>query len=184
MNVASIGDHAFDSCRALTKIEIPNNVSTIGTYAFGYCNALTSVIFGAKVTDIKADAFFQCSPNGFYFRGNTPNVGSFGLGSDAHVIAYYLPGTTGWGVKLSVHPTALWLPKIPTTDPDFGVRTNQFEFIINWAKDQTIIVEACTNLANSAWQPLQTNTLTADTAYFSDSEWTNNPSRFYRVRSP
>jgi hypothetical protein len=31
---------------------------------------------------------------------------------------------------------------------------------------------------------LQTNTLAGGSFYFSDPEWTNYPSRFYRVRSP
>jgi hypothetical protein len=46
------------------------------------------------------------------------------------------------------------------------------------------VVEACTNLSNPVWQPVQTNTFTAGTAYFSDPQWTNYPGRFYRLRSP
>ena len=47
-----------------------------------------------------------------------------------------------------------------------------------------VAVDACTNLASPIWTPLQTNTLTADTLYFSDPQWTNHPTRFYRLRSP
>jgi hypothetical protein len=39
-------------------------------------------------------------------------------------------------------------------------------------------------LANPVWSPLQTNTLTGGSCYFSDSQWTNYPGRFYRLRSP
>jgi hypothetical protein len=63
------------------------------------------------------------------------------------------------------------------------MQTNQFGFNINWATGQTVAVEACTNLANPAWQPVQTNTLMTGTAYFSDPQWTNYPNRFYRLRS-
>ena len=33
-------------------------------------------------------------------------------------------------------------------------------------------------------EPLQTNTLSSDSLYFSDPQWTNYPARFYRLRSP
>jgi len=31
---------------------------------------------------------------------------------------------------------------------------------------------------------VRTNTLTGGASYFSDAQWTNYPSRFYRFRSP
>jgi len=46
------------------------------------------------------------------------------------------------------------------------------------------VVEACTNFDNPTWSPLQTNTLTGSSSYFSDPDWTNYPARFYRVRIP
>jgi len=45
-------------------------------------------------------------------------------------------------------------------------------------------VEGCTNLANATWTPLLTGTLTNGSFYFSDPQWTNYPSRFYRLSSP
>jgi hypothetical protein len=65
----------------------------------------------------------------------------------------------------------------------FGVRTNRFGFDIIWPSDRVIVVEATTNLVNPAWFPLQTNILSGDAFYFSDSQWTNYPARFYRLRS-
>jgi formylglycine-generating enzyme required for sulfatase activity len=44
-------------------------------------------------------------------------------------------------------------------------------------------VEACTNLASPVWIPVGTNALTDGWCSFSDPDWTNYPSRFYRVRS-
>jgi hypothetical protein len=98
--------------------------------------------------------------------------------------ARYLPDTTGWGTTFGGAPTALWLPQIQTNDGSFGIKNNQFGFNINWATGQTIVVEACTNLANPVWNPVATNTLTGSLAYFSDPQWTNNPANFYRLRSP
>jgi hypothetical protein len=64
------------------------------------------------------------------------------------------------------------------------VRNNQFGFNINWARGQTVVVEACTNLANPVWSPVGTNMLTGGSSYFSDPAWTNHPGRYYRLRSP
>jgi len=47
----------------------------------------------------------------------------------------------------------------------------------------SIVVEATADLAHPAWAPVSTNTLTGGSSYFSDPQWTNSPSRFYRLRS-
>jgi hypothetical protein len=46
------------------------------------------------------------------------------------------------------------------------------------------VVEAATNLSNTVWVPVATNTLTNGTSYFSDLVWTNFPQCFYRLTSP
>ena len=77
----------------------------------------------------------------------------------------------------------LWNLQVQTRDANFGVRSNQFKFNLSWASGKVIVVEACTNLGNSAWSPLQTNTLTGETLNFNDTQWTNYVGRFYRLRS-
>jgi hypothetical protein len=62
------------------------------------------------------------------------------------------------------------------------VKSNQFGFNITATNNFTVVMEACTNLANPVWTPLQTLTLTNGSIYFSDSQWTNYPGRFYRLR--
>jgi hypothetical protein len=99
---------------------------------------------------------------------------------------YYLPGTTGWDdvSTISYLPVVLWTPQVQTSDASFGVRANQFGFNITWSSGMTVAVDACTNLANPTWTPIITNTLTSSSIYFSDPQWTNYPSRFYRLRWP
>jgi sugar lactone lactonase YvrE len=75
-------------------------------------------------------------------------------------------------------------PTILLNDGGFGVRSNPFGFNINWASGMTVVVEASPSLTNPTWYPLGTNTLTSGSSYFSDPQWTNYPSRFYRIRSP
>jgi hypothetical protein len=118
--------------------------------------------------------------------GNAPAFGFSVFNDDDNVILYYLPVMKGWDEPFDV-PTALWslpLPVILTNDPDFGVQTNGFGFTISWPIHSSVVVEACTDLANSDWSPVATNTITDGSSYFSDPEWTNYPGRFYRVRSP
>jgi hypothetical protein len=64
------------------------------------------------------------------------------------------------------------------------VRTNQFGFNISWASGMVVVVEASASPSTSAWSPLRTNTLTGESFYFSDPQWTNHPARFYRIRWP
>jgi hypothetical protein len=75
-------------------------------------------------------------------------------------------------------------PVIVNRGPGFGVRTNAFGFTIAWATNIPIVVNACTNLANPVWSPLATNSLAHGSSCFRDSQWTNYPARFYRLRSP
>jgi hypothetical protein len=65
-----------------------------------------------------------------------------------------------------------------------GGTTNGFGFTISWATNVSVVVETCTNLANSIWTPVTTNALVNGTNFFRDSQWTNYPGRFYRLRSP
>ena len=104
--------------------------------------------------------------------------------NDTNATVYYLAGTTGWGATFGDRPTALWQPKVQTSDAGFSVMTNGFGFNIAWASGQIVVVDACTNLANPTWFSLETNTLIGDSFYFSDPQWTNYSGRFYRLRSP
>jgi hypothetical protein len=160
-SVTSIRNAAFDSCIRLTNVTVPNSVTNIENYAFAGCYNLTTM----------------------FFLGNAPVEPGTEFSGESGV-AYYLPGTSGWGSMFGRWPTALWLPRMQIQQNDFGVRTNQFGININWAGNRTVVVEACTNLANPIWTPVTTNALVNGTNYFSDPNWTNYPNRFYRVRSP
>jgi len=73
---------------------------------------------------------------------------------------------------------------ILTTAPNFGIQADGFGFRISWATNVPVVVEASTTLANPLWSPVSTNTLADGWIYFSDAEWIDYPTRFYRVRSP
>jgi PKD repeat protein len=186
-SVTNIGDFAFSYCDSLASVTIPDSVTSIGQSAFVDCASLASVTIPKSVTSIGSVAFFGCSSlTSVYFGGNAPSPSTdlSVFSRDTNATVYYLGGTTGWSSTFDGRPAVLWNPQVQTGDASFGVRTNQFGFTINGSSNLVIVVEASTNLANATWYPLQTNTLSGGSFYFSDAQWTNYPGRFYRLRSP
>ena len=61
-SVTSIGSYAFQNCKSLTSIEIPNSVTSIGSYAFSGCSGLTGeLVIPDGVTSIEGFAFSGCT---------------------------------------------------------------------------------------------------------------------------
>ena len=90
--------------------------------------------------------------------------------------------------KTAVVPKTLgqknYVEAIRAHDVTFGVGPAGFGFNITGTADIPIVVEACTNLADASWVPLQSLNLTNGAFYLSDPQWTNHPARFFRLRSP
>jgi uncharacterized repeat protein (TIGR03803 family) len=188
-SVTSIGDSVFARC-GLTSVTIPNSVTSIGDYAFYNCFSLPSVTIPNSVTSIGEGAFRACSSlTRAYFQGNapiTPDRQTLFANGPTSFGVFYLPGTSGWrdfaneGV-----PTAPWtLPYPVVLQNTIGVQSNGFGFIVSWATDRSVIVEASVDWAKNTWTPLATNVLNNGVVNFRDQQWTNYPSRFYRVWSP
>jgi len=180
--VTSIASYAC-SYKSMTNVIIGNNITDIGPYAFWSCINLHHVTIPKSVVALGNSAF--CADGGgdfsIFFQGDAPLV----YKSSVCGTFYYLPGTTGWDQFLLTNGYSgfLWNPEPQTGDPNFGVQANRFGFNIKGTTNIPVVVEACTNLG-SVWIPLQSASLTNGLFYFSDPEWTNYRSRFYRVRSP
>jgi hypothetical protein len=190
-SVTYFGNNMFASCLNLTNVIIENGVSNIPEYTFYNCTRLTTVTIGNSVTNIGYSAFANCiNLTGVYFTGNTSSADSSAFVGDNIVIVYHLPGSIGWGppgTLFAGRPTAHWLLPNPLilSSPSFGVQTNGFGFVVSWATNLSVVVEDCTSLASSIWSPVSTNALTTNGwFYFSDPDWTNYPTRLYRIRSP
>jgi hypothetical protein len=183
--VTTIASYSFARCFGLTNVTIPGSLNSLADGAFYACRNLTTLTFPGPIQSISGAAFGFCSGlQGVYFMGNAPTADASAFTSSTPTV-YYLPGTAGWGPTLAGRPTALWLlpnPLILNNAP-FGSQSNGFGFTISWATNALVVVEACTNVAAPAWEPLQTNALTGGASYFSDPQWTNYDSRFYRLRS-
>lgn len=188
-----MGEAAFYGCNNLTNVIINNGVRNIARSGFAYCSSLTTVTIGRDVGDIGGYAFSPC-PNltAVYFQGAPPVLDCCGITpccvfGAPHSILYFVPGTPGWGAAFADRPAvplALPYPVILNSSTSLGVQSNGFGFTVSWATNLSVVVETSTNLANPAWQRLQTITLTGGSYYFTDPQWTNYPNRFYRIRSP
>lgn len=122
-----------------------------------------------------------------YFDGWSPfesvtNVYNLGLASPENDPHYNRSGYAAYGYFLSRWLALGSTPQAIVMDAGLGVQSNRFGFNISWTNGSVIVVEACTNLANPVWTPLQTNALTGDALHFSDPQWTNYAARFYCLR--
>jgi len=70
-------------------------------------------------------------------------------------------------------------------DVNFGMRGDHFQFSVSGNANQTVVIEACTDLTNPVWVPLATNTLSSGgSCIFVDAGASRQPVRFYRVYAP
>ena len=57
VNLSTIDESAFNSCKQLRNISMPERITSIGTYAFRYCEKLETVILPTGITSIGSYAF-------------------------------------------------------------------------------------------------------------------------------
>jgi hypothetical protein len=183
--VTSIADSAFYGCSSLAAAVLPSGVTNLGAYAFYGCPALTKLAIPASVASLGEGAFEDCGGLGaVYFQGNAPSADASVFANDASAVAYYLPGTAGWGPTFGGVPTAPWNAAVQVGGVDFRAPTAPFGLAITGSSGLVVVVEAAAGLANPVWVPLATNTLGDSPWAFTDSQSTALSSRFYRLRSP
>lgn len=181
-SVTNIGVEAFYNCAALTSVTLPDDITSIGVETFYNCASLTSITIPASVTKLGSGAFESClSLVSATFLGNAPSLGNVVFGDDFATV-YYYAGTTGWGSTYAGLPTVeLAAPTPPQIrNGSAGIQSGNFGFTVTGATNQTFVIEASTNLTN--WQPVWTNTLSGTNTVFTDLQWTNYNTRFYRAR--
>jgi len=179
-SVTNIGFETFGECYRLTSAVIPNSVTSIGSYVFEDSASLTNVIIGNGVTSIGYEAFLDCfSLSNLTFMGNAPVLGSAFDDVNTNAVVYYYYGTSGWGSTYGGLPTVGLFPP-PQIGGNVGIQFGNFGFTVTGVANQTIVVEASTNLVN--WQPIWTNTSSSASVIFTDPQWKNYPRRFYRAR--
>jgi hypothetical protein len=159
---------------------VPTNVVNIGERALASCDSLTSVTVPASVTNISERAFEDGSFASVNFLGNAPAVdGDIFDGCSDDLRVYVLPGTAGWGAAIGNYTPEPWPPTITAVGRDAG--SGHLGFQADWAAGMKAVLQVRTNLVTADWQPLYTDTFVNAMCYFSDPQWTNHPSRFYRL---
>jgi hypothetical protein len=170
---------------ALTgKCAIPGGVTSVETYAFFNCSRITSVTVPASVTNIADYAFYFCTGvSNIFFAGAPPALGTNVFLSD-NATVFYMPGVAGWSSPFGGLPSVLWNPLIKGSGAAFGLKNNQFEFVITGTTSIPIVVETSTNLAASVWTPVQTLTLSNGLFHFSQPAQANSLGQYFRISSP
>lgn len=75
-NVQIIGEHAFDKCVNIEKIEFGKSLKKIGSYAFSSCDKLNDIIIPDSVISIEEYAFSHCDNlKKIEFGKNLKNIG-------------------------------------------------------------------------------------------------------------
>lgn len=150
-----------------------------GSRPYGILTLFGSTLYGMTSLGGSASGgtVYQINTNGSGYAVLKSFTGTEGIvpyaGLTLSESAFY--GTTsGYGTLF-----AMTLPGPPRVSGGI-VQTGLFNFTITGYVNQTIIVEASTNLVN--WQPVWTNTLSSTCTIFTDTQWANLPSRFYRAR--
>lgn len=196
-NVTRIGDRAFYGCVNITNVIIGNSVAQIGGGSFAGCIGLTSLTIPNSVTDLGDQCFGNCyNIASVYFSGVPPRSGNlvFWLYYSDNNITYYtpnpaltiyrLPSANGWPQVPNPwdgHPTAFWLPQV-AEDGSMGVNDGMFGFNVNWVPGEQWVIDACTDLNNPGWEEIYWSAFSGNSTNFSDPEWSNFPSRYYRIR--
>ncbi len=107
-SVTSIGERAFNGCKGLTSITIPNSVTRIGDYAFYKCKSLTSITIPDSVTSIGEMTFGACSNlTSVTFLGDAPKAGEGVFFSSQTPTIYRNPEAKGWGDTFAGRPVKL-----------------------------------------------------------------------------
>ncbi len=93
-SVTSIGDRAFFECTSLESIEIPNSVTSIGSYAFYACYNLTSIEIPNSVTSISDGAFEFCSSlTSIEIPNSVTSIGSYAFYACGSLTSIEIPNS-------------------------------------------------------------------------------------------
>jgi hypothetical protein len=177
----------YPNAKSGSSYTVPNTVTNIADAAFYGSPNLQKVVLGPRMTTLQGAAFESC-PHlaGVYCLGNAPALGGNYIFYGNTNVVFRLAGTAGWGVTLQNAPVIVWSLPNPLTltyTSTFGPNSNSITFTIPYASNDQVVVDACTDLFNPAWQSIQTNPLIWGPTLFTDSLSTNYSHRFYRLRA-
>ena len=91
-NVTFIGDNAFQNCQALTSITIPDNVTKIGLDAFSGCSSLISITLPNSITRIGSNTFQNCQAlTSITIPDNVTKIGNYAFSGCSSLTQITIP---------------------------------------------------------------------------------------------
>ena len=79
--VTEINQSAFQECKSLTSVTIPDSVTSIGMGAFGDCTSLKNISIGSGMKKIGSTVFYKCDNiSDVYFNGSEAQWNSIEIG--------------------------------------------------------------------------------------------------------
>lgn len=115
-NITKIGEDAFNECKALTTIKLPNSLKTLDKQAFRSCWNLKNVEYSNQLETIGEGAF-QDNISGFekfYFKGSVKNVGSYAF-ANGKLTCVHLKGDMTMGDYVFQDDKSLKYVEFPAT---------------------------------------------------------------------
>ena len=115
-NITKIGEDAFNECKALTTIKLPNSLKTLDKQAFRSCWNLKNVEYSNQLETIGEGAF-RDNLNGFekfYFKGSVKNVGSYAF-ANGKLTCVHLKGDMTMGDYVFQDDKSLKYIEFPAT---------------------------------------------------------------------
>ena len=181
-SVTRINNSAFRNCVSLTNVTIGASVTRIGESAFEDCTSLIRVTIPGSVNDLGDLAFYDCDGlRRVYFAGGAPDHGWSVFGSSTNATVYYLPDRGGWNGTYAERPAILWNPIFAAVDPG----ANPVSWTVTGTPNIPTAFEFRTNILTGQWRRLLTTNLSSTgSCNLHDPDWTNFPSRFYRISGP
>ena len=94
-SLETIGNYAFSECISLKEITIPENVSSIGDYAFNDCSSLESLEFPSGVKTISKYVAYNCGNLKQVVIKGAKTIQTFAFSNCTKLETVYIPKTMG-----------------------------------------------------------------------------------------
>lgn len=94
LKVIEITQEAFQGCKQLTSVIIPNSVTSIVNYAFSECSSLSSIIIGESVTSIGEYCFAKCSSmESITIPNSVTSIGGYCFAECSSLVSITIPNS-------------------------------------------------------------------------------------------